>query len=659
MCGFAGIISFSGPPVTEEALTAMTQAVQHRGPDDGAIWLESDAGLGFRRLAIRDLSLDGRQPMLSPDGRFVCVFNGEIYNDGDLRRALERDHGAQFISTGDAELIPIGFKFWGPSLFERLNGMFAIAVWDRIEKTLWLTRDGPGIKPLYAAPLPDGLLFGSEISAIMAHPRSPRDLNTKAIHAFLAQAYTNPDETMIAGLTPIPAATIWRVTQDGIDDTCYWTPRIQPEIHSLSEATEAVGDLLPKIVNSQLVSDVPVGVLQSGGIDSSLLASCVAGKEAVTSFTARFKDPRFDEASLSAEAAHSMAIPQSTVTIDASDKAIETFRTLVAHFDGHCANASAFAFNLLSKHARSHCTVVLSGDGADELFGGYTTYRATRIAQRLEAYTPQKLAAWLGKLGRWAARKDEGRVSKLEAAGRLFSGLAARPLSRSIETTHAEWRRILFANLHDEVLGDALKGCDLDPLEAYRNAIDTAQAESSEGRMMLGDFHHYLGGESLVKVDRMSMAHGLEVRVPFLDKQMIDLAYRISPEVTFQKGQMGKPVLRQALQQRLIVNGRTSPSTARQPKRGFTMPVASMLRRELRPLAETYFEERADNLSPYLAPEGMRQVWRDHLSYKANHGYLLWTALVFALWLETFNTSKQTPKAPLADWERLPSITAP
>jgi asparagine synthase (glutamine-hydrolysing) len=635
MCGIAGILELSGRPVDRDALLRMTRALAHRGPDDEGTFVAGAVGLGHRRLAIRDLSPAGHQPISDPTGRITVSYNGEIYNEAELRRALERDHGARFRSRCDAELLPAGYLAWREGLFERLEGMFAIALWDAAERRLVLARDPMGIKPLVASRTGSTWRFASELKGLLADPAQPRRLDPEGLHAFLAQGYVGPTATTLSGVESLAPGT-WRSIEAAggrVVERRFFEPARRPEVRRLDEAVDAFLPAFREVLSGITVSDVPIGVLGSGGIDSSLVALALRERAELPVFTACFADPSHDESPRAAEIAALAGQRHHRVPVEEGDVESE-FRAVVRHFDGQVADASGLAFHVLARAVRKHATVVLSGDGADELFGGYDTYRATRVASALARWLP---ADWLRAAGRAAGRLGGAREERLppgEIAARFLLGAG------SPGAAHAEWRRLVFGEDLPRLYGPALQPViDRDPLAAYVRAL--AGPGALVDRCLLADQRHYLPGDLLPKVDAMSMAHALEVRVPFLERRVIAVAERLDARVLCPLFGRGKRVLRAAL-----ARLGAPPSVTRAPKHGFNVPVSRTLRGPLAPLAERLLVAEAERLAPFLDPAGTSALWREHRERRRNHGFALWALLTHAAFVEDLEASGGAALAP-------------
>lgn len=621
MCAITGLWHRDGRPVDPAILDKLTDVLAHRGPDGRGTWHDGAIGFGHRRLAIRDLSELGRQPMSDPSGRIVITFNGEIYNDAELAAELERDFGLKRRSQCDSEVIPLGYAAWGEKVFERLEGMFAIALWDARSEVLFLARDAAGIKPLYVFEERRFICFASEVKGLVAHPSMPRRIDRRALHEYLALGYTAPDRSLLADVTQVPPGTVRRYTRQDSRDRCFWRPRRSGEITSMDEACEAVDATLRKVVSDMLISDVPIGVLQSGGIDSTLITTSLAGRD-VPLFTAQFSGVSHDETHLAARVAAASRQRHTLVPIDSGNDPVLTFHEMVRACDGQLADSSSFALVLLSRAIRRQVTVALSGDGADEFFGGYQTYRATRAARAASRLVPAGMLRALGRLC-FSFGGGGARYPLNETAGRFLLGAA-----QGVPDCHAAWRRLTMA-------GEMAKLLRLRPAEAeslglagYRSALSRADGPGGPiGAALLADQSFYLPGDMLQKVDRMSMAAALEVRVPFLDRRMMDLAGRIAPSLLTRCLPPDKRVLRV-----LAARQGAPDAVVRGAKRGFNVPLAAMLRGPLKDLCERYLDRGADALEAQLAPQAVRRLWYEHLTGRSNHGYAVWSLLVFSIW---------------------------
>ena len=606
----------------------MVDAIRHRGPDGTGHFVSDErspdmsVGLGHCRLAIRDLSDAGAQPMSSPTGTTTMVYNGEIYNDDAIEAELHKATGFRRKGHCDAEIVPEGFAVWGLDLFERLNGMFAIAVWDATHQRLILARDHVGIKPLFYSDDGVTVRFASEVKGLLADPGQSRAVDGAQLHSYLAQGYPDPNASLLSGVRQVPPGTAVVFDRDGSSTHRWWAPSRGGRIRDMREALDRFADLWPRVLSEHLVSDVPITVLQSGGIDSSLISAGLARSARPTMITARFASKDHDESGMAEAVAASLGSAHHIVDADAQAGADDIFRNIAWQVDGQLADSSAYAFLQVARAARSRSTVALTGDGADEFFGGYPTLTATRVADRLKPLAPKSLAQSFGRFCLSRAARHTGRRAVLEDVGRFAMGLPAA-------CPHAQWRRLLMERDSATLYGPSLRDhMDTDPLSGYAAAYSGAKGSSAD-KALLADQTHYLPGDLLAKSDLMSMAQGLEIRVPFLDRRMLALAGELDVALLQRLGQPGKRVLRCAGETlglpRQILAGR---------KRGFNVPAAQLLRTALRPLAERYLVAQGEALSDHFDAGGVRVFWQDHLAGRRNNAYALWALLVFAVWYQ-------------------------
>lgn len=622
MCGIAGIVNFDGTPVDRGVIEQMVQSLVHRGPDGAGIWVEGPVGLGHRRLAIRDLSDSGREPMWDASGTVGVVYNGEIYNEAQLRLDITQAMPMQFKSTCDAEVIAPAYLLWDTEAIKKLQGMFAFALWDKEKQRLVLARDPVGIKPLYYSWDGSALRFGSEIKAVLAVPAQRRALSAESVHRFLAQGYPGPTRTLLEDVHPLPPGSLLIADARGVRIERYWSPARSGELVDLAGATEEFDTLFTNVVSETLISDVPVGLLLSGGIDSSLIASRLRGKR-VRAFTAQFTSRDYDETQAAKGVARTFGLEHRSIPTDTTSGVAERFVQVVKHFDGNCADSSAFAFHAVCEAAKEHVPVLLSGDGADEFFGGYETYRASRLAHLIRWLVPAGLAQAAGS--RLVRRNSEDRLSRTEKIGRFVAGVGYGG-----RFPHPQWRRHVFPDTLERIAGPALVDLarEVDPLGEYATPLAAASG-SLVDRTLVADQAYYLPGDLLVKTDAMSMAHGIEVRVPFLDRRIMEFAGRLHARLLTPLRGPDKKLLREAL-----VRAGGDAALVRARKRGFNVPVAFHLRNGLRVLGDRLLG-RSDVLSPYLSPDGVSSLWREHLEGRANHGYALWTLLTLAVWRDS------------------------
>jgi asparagine synthase (glutamine-hydrolysing) len=631
MCGICGW--FRPEPVAptdgdRHILTVMTRTLVHRGPDDEGFYLDDQAALGFRRLSIIDLT-GGRQPMANEDGTVWVVFNGEIYNFRELRRELEVA-GHVFRTRSDTEVIVHGYEVWGVDVVQRLRGMFGIALWDRRRRQALLARDPIGIKPLFYTQLPDGrLLFGSELKAILAHPEVERRLNPSALDAYLSLEYIPAPATLFDGIAKLPAGH-WLLYRDGRWRVqCFWD--VLPEADFRPERPRPaylaeLRDRLRDAVQSHTVSDVPVGTFLSGGMDSSTVVAMLHDgtnpSEPVRTFSIGFDDPSYDELPY----ARLVAARYRTLHTEAvlSYDIVTTVERLLDFLDEPLADFSIFPTYLVSKMAREHVKVILSGDGGDEVFAGYEHYLAWKLHRPL-AWIPYPLRRWLGRqMTRWLAPapQKKGLVNRLRRFG--------EGLQHEDDWDHVRWllflNRLQKADLYAPDLQAVLRDGDFTVLmepylrraRLFRDPINAA---------LYIDLKTYLAEDILPKVDRMSMAVSLETRVPLLDSRLVEWVFRL-PGRWKLRGWTTKWVLKEAMRPYL------PPEILRREKQGFSIPMKNWLRQELRSLLLDYLNPTAFRRHG-LFQWGTVERWiQEHLAFQADHAHRLWALLLFQAWYD-------------------------
>jgi asparagine synthase (glutamine-hydrolysing) len=640
MCGIAGILE-RAPALAEAPLertaSEMAEALRHRGPDAGAVWCDPEQGvaLGHRRLSILDLSPAGAQPMHSASGRYVISYNGELYDAPALSAEL-RGRGAVFRGHSDTEVLLAAIEAWGlDAALERSNGMFAFALWDRSERVLHLARDRVGKKPLYYGWFDGVFLFGSELAALRRHPRFDARLDPDALAGFLCTGWLAQPRSIYARCRMLPPASTLRVAAGGPESgpRPYWSAqtaalrgRDAPFAGDFAEAVDRLDRLLREAVSDRMLSDVPLGALLSGGIDSSAVVGAMQALsgQPVRTFTIGFEEPRFDESEFAARVATHLGTRHRELVVTAKD-CLELVPRIPQIYDEPFADVSQIPTALVCRLAREDVTVVLTGDGGDETFAGYRHYfDALRDWRRL-AGVPR------------SARAAAGRA--LAAAGRASWSLA-RP--RRAVAKLPGWRRV-GARLEHAVRGwSAESPADLLTLRYARYARPAALVPAAgaqrAGRgdasaapleplraLMLCDYEGYLCNDILVKVDRASMAVGLEARCPLLDLRVAEFAWSL-PDAFLVDARGGKRVLREVL-------ARYVPAQlTERPKRGFGVPLGAWLRGPLREWAGDLLAEPALRREGLLRASEIRRIWEQHLCGWRDHGDLLWAILTFRSW---------------------------
>ncbi len=618
MCGIAGIVSFAGDVApSKTTLRRMCDTIRHRGPDDEGIAVFERVGLGMRRLSIIDVT-GGMQPIFNEDKSVCTVFNGEIYNYRELRAVLE-SKGHVFRTNSDTEVIVHAYEEYGLDFPNHLNGMFAIAVYDSRSNRVCLVRDHLGIKPLYYHLSRDHLVFGSEIKAILASSLISTELDLDGLGQFMAWEYVPGRQTLLDGVSKLESGHLLDV---GLDSgrssiTQYWDVPLEvaETDRTDSEWKDLVDQKLQQCVARQLVSDVPLGAFLSGGVDSSLI---VAAMGKARTFSIGFKDESYNELPYSQAVAERLGVNHEIELIEPA--VAQHFDQLMYHLDDPIGDFSIFPTFLISRLARRSVTVALSGDGGDELFGGYETYIAdarARQYQRIPGVLRSKLLEpWLASLRPRAAKK--GLINK---AKRFAEGVSYSP-----GLGHARWR--LFANdrMQSQLFTDAALSRMSTPVnEHILSLFERARNLSPVAQSLYVDVKSYLADNILTKVDRMSMAVSLESRVPFLDKEMVELAFQIPDRLKINGGQT-KVLLKR-------VAARHVPrSCVYRSKEGFSIPIKHWLGTQFRPIMEDLLEERRINSAGIFNWSTISRLKQEHLAGTANHSHTLWSLIVFEAW---------------------------
>lgn len=639
MCGFAGFLATSMDE-KEEIVKHMGDAILHRGPDDGGTWSDVVAGvaLAHRRLAILDLSSAGHQPMFSVDGRYAIVFNGEIYNHIELRNGLE----VQWQGYSDTETLLEAIAAWGvEASLNKLVGMFAFALWDRKQRVLTLARDRLGEKPLYYGMLGDVLLFGSELKALKAHPVFSGDIDRNVLTLFLRNNYIPAPYSIYRDIYKLPSGTWLQVKPGQVPSApmTYWSVsdvaesgRRDPFLGGESEAADELEYLLKQSINRQMMADVPLGAFLSGGVDSSIIVALmqVQSNRPVKTFTIGFREEAYNEA----EYAHAVAKQlgsEHTELYVSSEQAMAVIPMLPHMYDEPFADSSQIPTWLVSKLAREQVTVSLSGDGGDELFGGYNRYFIGQsIWNKLDRIPLAFRGSLAGAVTSIAPESWNSVIGKIEALlpsklrfgnpGDKLHKLAGVLASESPESLYLGLVS-LWENPSSIVLGSQ------EPLTMLTDRKQWPELSDFVQRMMVMDTLTYMPDDILVKVDRAAMSIGLETRVPFLDHRIVEFAWRLPLSMKINNGQ-GKHLLRQVLYKYV------PKSLIERPKMGFGIPLDIWLRGPLRDWAESLLDENRLKQEGFFNVVPVRKKWQEHLSGQRNWQYHLWGVLMFQAWLE-------------------------
>ncbi len=627
MCGIAGFFSYSADatPLSRPLLAAMTRVLAHRGPDGEGIHYENRFGLGHRRLAIIDPSPAGAQPMFDAEKTCVVTYNGEIYNYRELRRELVA-LGFCFVSQSDTEVLLNAYRAWGTTFPNRLNGIFAFALYDFRDRSLLLARDPIGVKPLFFCDDGNTVTFASEIKALLLNPDLDRRIDETAIDRYFCFNYTPAPSTGLTDVRQLEPGFCRHWTASGSTELRFRRLDGEEDLSGLTEADARamLDDQLTAAIRRQTVSDVPIGSFLSGGLDSAAIAYGLGqDRDArLNLYHGRFRHQAYDESGSARQIAERLNLPLVEFDVEGDVDALP--QIVSRHLEEPTADASSIPFYLLSKATAERVKVVLSGDGADELLAGYATYQATLLASFLSRMHATVLLGGLRLASRLLPVRDT-RYS-LRDTVRRFATFGVDPFPRH----HCSWRRIfspdarrrIYVPQYLERLGSE------DPIVAYSAVLgDGPACPDRLAQALWMDLKFYLPNDMLVKVDRMSMAHGLEVRVPFLDLELVSKLISLPSKFKLRGGFQRKYILRRVLESVF------PREILRRPKVGFNMPLEVYLRTSWGDLLMDVVASTKDELGQYLSPKIVSTLLSQHREGKADHRYELFGVLMFGLWL--------------------------
>lgn len=649
MCGVAGFY-FNRILNSDEVIMSMCQALEHRGPDDHGCWIDNKIGLalGHRRLSILDLSPAGRQPMASPCGRYVIVFNGEIYNHLELRAQLEAlGRVVCWQGRSDTETLLACFSNWDiPHVLNALVGMFSLALWDKKTQTLTFARDRAGEKPLYWGWSGDTLLFGSEIKALRAHPEFKPDIDRNALTLLLRHCYIPAPYSIYCGIKKLMPGHFLTVPLKGNIEQSkgarpqpYWTINnavqqglATPFTDSPEAAVSTLERRLSASIGDQMLADVPLGAFLSGGVDSSTVVALMQAqsRQPAKTFTIGFQEGGYNEAAHAREVARHLGTDHHELYVEPKD-VLSVIPKLPDIYCEPFGDSSQIPTFLVSQMAKQHVTVALSGDGGDELFGGYNRYLAAQKVwgpvQKLPPFVRSMAASGLRALtpAQWDKLFEKLKPVLPRKLQLAIPGEKARKLSEVLSLTdgHAFYRQL---TSHWTDPGSIVIGGS-EPETLITNPNAWPDTDCLEHAMMAMDAQTYMADDILTKVDRAAMAVSLETRVPMLDHRVIELAWQMPLEYKIRNGQ-GKWLLRQVLYRHV------PKELIERPKMGFGIPLDSWLRGPLRDWAESLLSEKRLREEGYFHPGPIREMWHEHLSGTRNWQYHLWNILMFQAWLE-------------------------
>ena len=618
MCGICGIVK-SEAPVTDDEIRSMREVLTHRGPDSAGQLVQGRVGLGHRRLSIIDLSEAGNQPMLNETGSISLVFNGEIYNFQELQQYLEKK-GHHFRSQSDSEVIVHAYEEFGIDCLNHFRGMFAFALWDRDRRRLFAARDRLGKKPFFYCLHKGDFYFGSEIKAILAAPPVSRDLDWESLGFFLSLNYTPAPFTLFRGIQQLQPAQylIWESEQLTIKD--YWDLPYPPQVSEVEPKTvlPEFARIFDDAIRLRLIADVPVGAFLSGGLDSAAVvasaASLYAGR--LKTFAIGFGEKSYDERPYAQQVANRYGTEHHEILVTPEVEAI--LPKLVWHGEEPTADSSMVPVYYLSRFASQEVKVVLSGDGADEILAGYPTYQAHFLLKWLQKLSPGAR----GSLHRLAHSLP---VSHRKVSWDFKLKRLTAALSWNLDYAHYSWRRIWAP----EEMAKLLPGRPLrEGFDLYNYWLQRCSRSTALNRMLYADTRFYLPNDMLVKVDRMTMAHGLEARTPFLDHTLVELAARF-PESWKLRGLVWKKYLL-----RRLLKGKVPPAIRWQSKRGFNVPVGLWLKRELKDYCAEHL--RLLRHLGWFDMKYLEKVWEKHQRDEKDYSHHLWGLLILSLWWQTF-----------------------
>ncbi len=619
MCGIAGCTWRD-----EALIRRMTDRLTHRGPDQHGIFTDDRVSLGHRRLSILDLSEQGRQPMSADNGRLQLVFNGEIYNYPALRPELE-SKGYTFRSSSDTEAILYAYQAWGLDAVHHLQGMFAFALWDAAKGRLWITRDRIGIKPLYYTQYGDRLAFASEIKAILEDPGIDRRLNRQALYDYLGFEFVPAPETMFEGIYKLPAGhqLIW---QDGHAEVSqYWDLSFAPREDGVTEdeAVEKMRSLLESCVKSHLMSDVPLGVFLSGGLDSSAIVAMmrkhIPGR--LRTFTIGYKDKTFSELDYAEIVAKHLETDHQVLIIDGMNR--DYIEESLYHFDEPMTDLSSIPLMLVCRKAREHITVCLSGEGGDEVFAGYDRFKASRL-NRYYTRIPGPVRRHI--ISRLAARlpdqaQKKGPVNMLK---RFIEGS-----DLSADGHHLRWQYFLNETLAAGLMNDDFKAAvNMDGFRLIREQMRKCDARDDVNRELYLDTRFMMTDSVLMKVDKMSMVSSLEVRVPLLDHTFVELNAGYPGDWKL-RGMKTKHLFRRALE------GMLPDEIVYRGKQGYSLPVKNLLRTDLKDYMNELLHD-SPLIRDTMQPAYLQKLIDEHLEQRQNHNHVLWGLMNVAIWHHRF-----------------------
>ena len=627
MCGIAGWINLENNRSQnhrEAVLHRMCERMKHRGPDSEGLWTDETVALGMRRLSVIDLHT-GEQPVYSEDKSIVVVMNGELYNFREVRADLEK-RGHKFETQSDTEILPHLYEEYGEAMLEHINGMFAFALWDKRREKLLIARDKFGEKPLYYGVFDGKLIFASEPKVLLANPSVKVEINLDSLRSYLSFDYVPAPNSIYKGISKLPAAHFLSIEKGEIKTRRYWNLTWEKkETKSLEKAAEELRELLADAVRMRLVADVPLGILLSGGVDSSTVAAFATqfSSEKVKTFSIGFEEDSFDESKFARQVATHLNTEHYEEKLSV-EKAADLISEIGTWLDEPMSDGSLIPTFLLSKFVRKHVTVALGGDGGDEIFAGYPMYYAHKVAN-IYGKVPSFLRNNL----------IEPIVNNLPVSNKnlSFDYKAKRFVAASkydVVTRHHSWFGSFSIDEQQNLLSkDVLAATSDDIYKDAKDLLKICDAKNEIEQMQFLDINYYMAEDILTKVDRASMAVSLEVRAPFLDPRVAQFAANIPLEYKL-KGSKGKYILKKAVEPLLPKN------ILHRPKKGFGIPIAEWLKGRLNPLMRELLDAKRLKNQGLFDEKYVQKLIKEHETNVASHHKQLWTLLVFQLWYDNF-----------------------
>lgn len=612
MCGICGMVTKNGRPADQMVLERMTDLIVHRGPDDTGVHFDSNVGLGFRRLSIIDLE-GGHQPLSNEDGSVWIVFNGEIYNYREIRRWLI-DKGHIFATEADTEVIVHLYEEKGPDCVKDLRGMFAFAIFDSNKNQVMVARDHFGIKPLYYTETPDTIAFGSEIKSLLAVPGVQREVNLESFWNYLTFQYAPDPLTMFKGIQKLPAAHYMIIKDNTISLQKYWEVKFEEGDEPLSYYIEGTREILRNSVKAHMNSDVERGAFLSSGVDSSTIVSLLKELEQVKTFTVGFEGAGGQsEIDFARETARILGTEHRDTIITAKEYR-DILPKLIYNQDEPVADPAAIALYFVAELASRYITVVLSGEGADEVFGGYTIYREP-LSLKMFDYVPPSMRKSLGGMAKYLPEGMKGRSFLMRGSKTVQERFVGNAF------IFEEQMKQQFVKFNPDELGFRR------PMDITGVYYDRARNYDDVTKMQYLDFHTWLTGDILMKADKMTMANSLELRVPFLDKEVFEFASKIPMRYRMMNGTT-KYVLREAVKDIL------PKEVAERPKLGFPVPTRKWLKDEFYNWAREIID--ASPIDHLINKQFIMQLLDDHKNNVRDNSRKVWTVLIFMLWHQNY-----------------------